>query len=435
MDEASNKEISLRSEEVTEILTLPPAWLYRWGITVIFGLVLLCITLMHFISYPDALSAKATVTSLEPAVNLVARRNGKITNILVQNNEVVSKGQVLAVIESTANLEDVSILSKFIDSTEVSLSHHRPLKRIDFGDSIQLGDITTQYLQFLKAYTDLMLFIEINAQRKEIALLNDELVNHKLLLSKYESQMRLQHEELSLSEKDYQRDLGLSKSGIISLRDFESKKKEILRGKSVAEAQNIAVTNAKITIGSIEKSKIRLQMQHEEQFEKLHSELAHSIRALKSTIEGWKQEFLFIAPAAGKASFFNFWTINQNIKVGEDVFSIVPTSEPKLVAKLLLPLNNSGKVKIGQTVNIKLDNYPYVEHGILIGKVTNISLVTNNNSYAIDVELPNGLLTSYKKLLSYKSEMTGSGEIITENMSLLERLFDKFRSIVTIQRA
>ncbi len=435
MDEISHNELPLRSEEVTEILTTPPAWLYRWGISVILGLILLGMTLMHFISYPDTLTGKATVTSLDPTINLVAKRNGKLTKILVQNNEVVTKGQVLAVTENTASLEDIAMISKFIESTEQWLSDHRPLKKIEFRESIQLGDITSQYLQFLKAYTDFSLFLEIGAQRKELALLSEELVNQQSLLSKYETQMRLQNEELALTEKDYLRDQGLSRSGIISLRDFESKKKEILRGRSVAEAQNIAVTNAKITIGNIEKSKIRLQMQYQEQFEKLRSELTHSIRALKSAIENWKQEYLFITPASGRVSFFNYWTINQNIKAGEDVFSIVPTSNPKLVAKLLLPLNNSGKVKAGQTVNIKLDSYPYVEHGMLIGRVNNISLVASNNSYSLDIDLPNGLLTSYKKTLVYRSEMIGIGEVITDNTSLLERFFYQFKSILSTEQA
>jgi hypothetical protein len=128
--------------------------------------------------------------------------------------------------------------------------------------------------------------------------------------------------------------------------------------------------------------------------------------------------------------FFNYWTTNQNIKASEDIFSIIPIEKQLLIAKLILPAQNSGKVKAGQMVNIKLDNYPYTEYGIISGRVKDISLVPNKNTYAIDVELPGGLITSYNKTLSYKDEMTGTGEIITENRSLLDRLFNKFKTVI-----
>ena len=65
--------------------------------------------------------------------------------------------------------------------------------------------------------------------------------------------------------------------------------------------------------------------------------------------------------------------------------NIVPIKKSKMIAKVQLPITGSGKVKRGQSVNIKLLNYDFSEHGMLKGIVGNISLVPQNNIYLIDV--------------------------------------------------
>ena len=67
---------------------------------------------------------------------------------------------------------------------------------------------------------------------------------------------------------------------------------------------------------------------------------------------------------------------------------------------------------------------------MLNGIVKNISLVPSNNNYAVDVELSKGLTTSYNKTLTYKEEMSGTGEIITNNLSVLDRVFMKFKKMI-----
>ncbi|MDR0505267.1 MAG: hypothetical protein LBH32_00395 [Dysgonamonadaceae bacterium] len=43
---------------------------------------------------------------------------------------------------------------------------------------------------------------------------------------------------------------------------------------------------------------------------------------------------------------------------------------------MLLPASGAGKVKIGDKVAIKLENYPYKEFGYIEGKVKSLSLVS-----------------------------------------------------------
>ncbi|MCK6649796.1 MAG: HlyD family secretion protein, partial [Bacteroidia bacterium] len=140
--------------------------------------------------------------------------------------------------------------------------------------------------------------------------------------------------------------------------------------------------------------------------------------------------FLLKSPIDGKISLFNYWAANQNIKQGDEVLSIVPIVKQEIIAKLFLPVQNSSKLKIGQTVNIKLENYQFQEFGMLIGQVKSVSLMPQKDTYALEVSLPNDLITSYKKQLAYKEEMQGTADIITEELSVFDRVFYQFRKIL-----
>ena len=58
------------------------------------------------------------------------------------------------------------------------------------------------------------------------------------------------------------------------------------------------------------------------------------------------------------------------------------------------------------------------------------SRVASDNFYSLEVELPDGLVTSYKKKLEFTPEMQGTAEIITEDIRLLERFFKPIKSIL-----
>jgi hypothetical protein len=126
---------------------------------------------------------------------------------------------------------------------------------------------------------------------------------------------------------------------------------------------------------------------------------------------------------AGQVTYLKFWAPNQNVRSGEEVMVIVPQQQAAVIGKVSLPIPNSGKVKVGQRVNISLKNFPSEEFGTIPGRVSAISLVPQDNRYAIGITLPSGLNTSYHKKLDFKQEMQGNADIVTEELRLLERIF------------
>lgn len=430
MPQKEEKEIILRTEEVNEILTSTPKWIFRWGISVIFILIITAIALSYFIRYPDILIADITLTTLNPPVNLVAKNNGKLTHLLIKNNEAVKANQTIAVIENTANFKDVIYLYECSSSliTQVKLSD--TIQQVTIKDSLRVGELTPNYLLVLKSIKDLNLYKEVNPYKRQIALLKRDLVSYTSLSEKYKQQEFISKQQLALVETDYNRDKALFDGKVISAREFETKKKDYLGALNSYESVKITMSNAIIQINSIEKSILQLQIQDYQEQAKLKNEFQQNLKSLVSEINKWKQLYLIECPTDGKISFFNVWSVNQDIKAGDELFSVIPTQKQQFIGKCILPIANTGKLSIGQNVNIKLDNYPYNENGMLQGIVTNISEVPNKNTYAIDVDLKNGLVTSYNKTLSYKEQMKGKADIITTNISVMDRIFFNFKKLV-----
>lgn len=430
---AEEKEIELKTEDVNELLTSIPNWIIRWGVTMIFSIMVAALALSYFIKYPDTLTAKATITTINPPVTIVSKTNGKIIKLKVKNNQSVKRDDVLLVIESTANYKSIltidSILKKFNKDDSLNYNKLNTLSLLG-KDGEGLGDITPTFIAFLKSYNDYKLQKELNPQIREIEIIDKELTEYQTLQGKYQNQENLYKEEFSLVEKDFNRFTTLFSSQSISAKEYEDKKREFLSAKRNYESIKITNINNKLAINNLEKNKLQLQIQAYQEIERFEKALSQSVQSLQSEIETWEQTYLLKAPIEGKVSLFNYWAINQNIKQGDEVLSIVPSVKQEIIAKLLLPAQNSSKLKIGQIVNVKLDNYQFQEFGMLKGRVKNVSLVPQKETYAIEVSLPNNLITSYNKQLVYKEEMHGTADIITEELSVFDRVFYQFRKIL-----
>ena len=101
---------------------------------------------------------------------------------------------------------------------------------------------------------------------------------------------------------------------------------------------------------------------------------------------------------------------------------------------MLVPSDNFGEVKLKQSVNVKLNGYPYLKYGILKGEIRSISSVPDEkNLYNVEVIFPKGLITTYNRQLNLIQKMDGSGQILTSNKRLIERILEPLQEIFTRQ--
>ena len=155
------------------------------------------------------------------------------------------------------------------------------------------------------------------------------------------------------------------------------------------------------------------------------------------TIDEWKEQYAVIAPMDGIVSLQGYWSKGQHVTVGSALASIVPEKETEVIGRMEVPSAGFGKVETGQTVNVKLNGFPYMEYGVLKGTIRSISSVPasvqtatgTTIAYTVEVVFPEGMRTTYEKELPMIQQMDGTGEIITEDMRLIEQFIQPVVSL------
>lgn len=424
----TNLEIELRSEEVQEILTRVPHWIIRWGNIVILSVITLVFAMAWFIEYPDIVKTTIIITTNVPPEKLVARTSGKIEAILVADKTIVKSNTPLAIIQNSSDYIAVLSLSNALNKEKISENELAWI--IEKFKSRNLGDVQQAFSVFEKDFianklnNKLQPFaVEQNSQSSEKLQIKERLaiLNEQKIIN--ESELLLQKNELNRFEI-------LFNKGVISAQEFELKKLNYLQANK--NYKNLLSTISQLKSSLIDNSRNSKNtfINGTKETVNLERNQLESFYQLKKVVKDWNLNYVLRTSIDGKVSFLQLWSENQNVNSGDNVFTIIPTTEKGFIGKVKAEALNSGKIKIGQKVNIRLSNFPDREFGILNGIIKNISLTPDkDNNLLIDVALPNGLATSYKKQIAFQQEMSGSADIVTEDLRLIERLLYQFRDI------
>ena len=423
------EDIDLRSEEVQEILTKVPNWLIRWGNTLFLLIIMMLLFISWFVKYPDIIVSEAIITTEISPQKEYARVSGKIDTIFVKDTQNVFDKQPLAIIENTANYNDVFFLKTVIDTIKVHKQFFSfPIDKLPI---LFLGDIDNSFALFENSYIQYILNKELDPFSNEVIANKVTSSELKRQLSNLQSQKLLNKRELEFKQKDLKRSKSLFDKGVISEKEYETKQLEYLQAERSYKNMTASISQLRESISnSKKKSKSTYISSIREEMTLLKS-VIQSFNQLKRSIKDWEMQYVLSSKMNGKVSFLNFWNKNQTVNEGGLVFTIIPSKNSSFIAKLKTPSQNLGKVKIGQTVNIKLQNYPDYEFGVLKGAVNKISETSNKDGfYTIDISLPKKLITSYNKEIEFKQEMRGTAEIITEDLRLIQRFFYQLNKII-----
>ncbi|MDC7994280.1 HlyD family secretion protein [Altibacter sp. HG106] len=419
---------NIRSEAVQDILTKVPHWMIIWGNALIIACIVLFFAFSWFIKYPDVIASEAIVTSNQPPQKQYAPTAAKITSILVQDKEVVSEGTLLAVMENTANLTDVLQLKHILDT--ITLQQERfvfPLERLPL---LSLGDIAPDYAVFEKDYIDYSLNQSLNpyANQAQGYYLSEKEI--QLRIASLENQKVIDQQKFALSKKEFARNEQLYNKGVISLNEYEIKQLQFLEKEKNLNNLDISLSQLKQSLHETYQNSKDSKINHKMEETRLFKNLIQSFTNLKDAIRTWELNYAVTADVSGRVSFMDNWTEGQFVPQGTLLFTVIPDRDQHYFATIKAPIQNSGKIKTGQKVHIKLLNFPETEYGMLTASVASMSAIPNEEGYyLVKAQLDSELITSYQIEIPFRNEMNGTAEIITEDLRLLERFFYQLRGI------
>lgn len=421
-----NTKIELRSEEVQEILSRVPHWIIRWGSGVILLILLSLFFVSWLVKYPDVITTQIIITTNIPPEKLVAKVPGKIEAILVIDKSTILKNTPLAVIENSANYNDVFLLKSIVDSIDIDKNKF-PFYKFK---SAQLGEIDSFFAVFQKESIADDLNTKLQPYQVEETAQSYEAIQLRERLSLLESQKSINQNELVLQKNDLDRYETLFKKGIIATQELEKQKLNYLQIKKNQNNLLSTISSLKSSLNELNKNNKTTQINQNKENVNLQRNVNQSFYGLKKAIKDWELNYILRSSIDGKVSFLQLWAENQTVNAGDNVFVIIPTYESGYIGKVKAPVQNSGKIKVAQTVNIRLANYPDREFGIIKGNIKAISLIPDKDgNLLINVSLPKDLETSYKKKIVFQQEMQGTADIVTEDLRLIERILYQFRDL------
>jgi len=435
------QELDLHSEEVQEILGTPPKWIVRWGTTLSVILFLVFGWLAWHFKYPEKVEAPIIITSSIPPTDVIAQASGYISELLIDDKDTVQRGDLLGIIKSTTNYEDVIQLEQYLDNFDsqdenTNYLEIKPPKRLSLGEGLQRS-----YSSFIQAYEEYALRTEGSAGRSSESRYRSEIqkIQRSIVIEeqrKEETRRRIRNLNIILEEKQ---DKYLRKD--IALSELEKTSEQIEDVRRKLDAYDVSINEKELEIERI-KSRISssVQQRRESNFSSFIA-LNQNVEQLQSQIDAWKQNYVLSAPYSGIVTFSGARTaVNKYVTNGENVMAILPmdtlmqSGKNEIVGRVAMPIEGSGKVKKGQKVKVKLDSYPAHEYGIVEGVVVQKSVLPRNGIYTIDIQFPNDLRTKFSDDIKFEQQMTGAATIITQEKRFAERIFEKFFEVFNLER-
>lgn len=412
-----------RSEEVQDIIERMPTRWCAWVALIVSILMSMLIGLSFLISYPDTVDGEVSITGANAPLRLVSRSNGRL-HLLKEPNQTISQNATIAYIESGASYNDVQLLKAYLDRSPKTLPSNLKLG--------ELGGSYNSYLIAVEHWERLMKSDRYKTMRKSIEA---QIESNKDVVQQLSNSLGFKEKVLYNLQKAMERDSILASKKVISKCELEQTQNSLLtQGEAEASLRNSQLMKqAEIKTSQIEIA--RSHIEEDEQLEAAYIDMMAKRNLLQTELRLWEEKYVIKAPTNGKLDYLGFWRENLMVKEGVELFTILP-QHGEIMGEAYIPAIGAGKVKVGQLVNVKLNDYPYDEFGLLCGKVVSISPLMNkvqmNNAvvetYLVRIAFPQGATTNFDHKLSLNFESKGTAEIVTKPKRLIERLFDNLKA-------
>jgi multidrug efflux pump subunit AcrA (membrane-fusion protein) len=387
------------------------------------GAVGVMFTLASVIDYKVTVQTQAVIRPAGELRLVQSGMEGAIINISAQENQLVKKGDIMAIVDDSQLQTNKNQLESSIKQGKLQLSQiNAQIRAIDSqikaeSDRTQRAIISAEaeLSRTQREYHDRQIITTTEVQEAEANWRQSE---NELLKAQKELQLRsanLKSAQVTLDSviAKWQRYQTVAQQGAIALNQLEEAKLAVEQQKQEVEVQKAslsahqqlieqqkqAVKSAKArwlrskarlnpssaeveiaieriaqeqssgeaTLAVLNKEKealIQQQISLTQQLERDNQELKQLENDLNKTT--------ITATADGIITNLKLRNSGQNVRLGEEIAQIVPTDVPLNIKAFVSP-QNIGNIAQGQNVQMRVSACPYTDYGTLKGKVSQIS--------------------------------------------------------------
>ncbi len=167
------------------------------------------------------------------------------------------------------------------------------------------------------------------------------------------------------------------------------------------------------------------------------TEAAQALAALEQEAaeHDGRSENRITAPAAGTVTALAY-SVGQSVQAGYALATVLPAGG-MLEAQLLIPSRAKSSVAVGQSVQLRIDSFPYQKYGLVPGTITQVERNPINDGaqpgaaaagsapmYRATVALSTTSLTVYGERHAFEPGLTLEADIFNDRRRLIEWVFD-----------
>lgn len=409
-------EEDIHSEDLQEIITKPPSWLMKRGISFILLTILIIFSLSVFIRYPEMVPVSMKFNTSNAPKALTSKVNGNLVTILINEGQWVEKQADIAYLESIGDHKQViSILERLRRIRNEGASVNE-LENLVSPTELNLGELQSSYQNFYLAYLNYKAVNRDGIFLKRKSFLQNEVQYVNEQSNRIQQTYELQKKELALAEGEYEKYKVLAEKKVISPMELQQKEAVLLtKRQAIPQMENTLIANQSSMLAkNKELSEINNQMIEEEK------KFFQSLNTFISDAENWKKQYVISTYSAGYLVYGDFLQENQLVKTG-DILFYINSGKEDYYGEALIPQTASSKVKRRQEVLIKVRSYPYQEYGYLKGKVDYISdILIRDSLFFSKIAL---IRTDQDSVIKLKPGIMADAEIITEDQSIFKRIW------------
>ena len=431
MPEIDKHEI--RSPEMQEVMSGIPGSFLKWGLFIFFGIIVILVTGSYFINNPDIVTVPVVITTRNPPVALVAKTGGEIKRLYVTEGSTVTGGDIIALIGNTADYGDMGRLEWFLMGFDETTGWIETVRAHPLPPDLRLGEIQSYYSVFQKTWKQMKDYLNQAYIPAKLNLLEEQIARKTEYNTELARQRVFLTEDLALTRTSYERDSVLfhKNSYSISRSEFERSLQSYIQKQYSFSVFSASLKNNEAEFLRMNESRLDLQIQYEKDIKQYVFSIEESLQLLRTAKSQWEEQFVIKSPVSGRVTLNRFRSENQVIRSGETIATVIPDSTAGIVARAVIPVSGFGKIDIGQAVNIKLSGFPYMQYGVLKGRIYLVSQVPGEEGFIADIELTEGMTSTYREKIRFIHEMDGTAEIITGNSRLIYRFIKPIRSLAS----
>ena len=403
-----------------------PRGLVIGGFLAIFFILILLPFIAWLLEYKDTIQAPLTITTKSTPIDVYSKMSGELV-LLVKNDSLVQKGMLLGYIKNTAELADVHLLKTCLqsqDDDDIAIA-----KNLRQHEDLEVGILKPSLIKVIKAFTDYETFLKTDRHQTFVASRRGQIKLYKDRMSLLDEKAALLDNDIAFAEKFEEQDRQLLASEAIAQREYDKSSQGRL-GKKMADLDNATLLNAlAIEIETLQRENIEIESRYLSEKLLLENTIRDNLQLLRNQLSKWELTYLIEASADGICIHKEYLSDYQFVEAEEKVFSLVPKENPVYFGLAKLPTVGVGKVKQDQEVYVKLNNYPFMEFGVLKGKVASVSIIPFDNQYNMQIEFPDGFVSTYGYNLETTPRMYGIAEVVVAKKSLYNRIMEQVKSV------